>query len=103
MRCCEVRFATANLRHFPDKTDQVVVAGQHERVDENSLLAAPADFFESPADNERVEAKSVPVSVAVFKCQGGRLTVRNHDDLLHVLPLLAQQFLGKNEAVAGVR
>src|SRR5207244_2548341 len=47
VRSREVRLATANLRHFLDKTDQVVVAGQHEGVDEDSLLAAPADFFQS--------------------------------------------------------
>ena len=82
---------------------QAVIAGQHERVDQDALLLAAVHFFQRPADHQRIEAERILVDAAVLERQGRRLAVGDHDDLLHVLLFLVQQPLRQNQAVARVR
>ena len=44
--CREVRFAAADLGDLLDEVDEVVVAGKHEGIDEDSRFAARGHFFE---------------------------------------------------------
>src|SRR5689334_18982633 len=64
-RRCEVRFAVADLGDLSHETDEIVVAREHERVDENPCLAACGDFRERFGHDERVEAEGVAIDAAV--------------------------------------
>src|SRR5580692_5759754 len=55
----EIRLALADVRHAAHEADEVVVARQHERVDENPALAARGDLGARFRDDERVEAERV--------------------------------------------
>ncbi len=55
----EVGFAAAEFRHFLHKVDQTVIASQHESIDQNALPLAAADFFQRPANHQRIETEGV--------------------------------------------
>src|SRR5690242_13746778 len=61
----EVGLAVADLRHLADEADQVVVARQHEGVDQDAGLTAGGDFGERLRDDERIEAEGVAVDAPV--------------------------------------
>src|SRR3954454_22062063 len=46
----EIRLSAANLRHFLDEIHETVICGEHEGIDENSLLLAAVHFFEGLTD-----------------------------------------------------
>ena len=98
----EIRLAAADLGHLLHEIHQAVIAGQHEGIDQDPLLLAAVHFFQRAADHQRVEAEGVLVHAAVFQRQAARLAVGDHDDLPHVLALLAEQPLRQNQAVARV-
>src|SRR5688572_984986 len=43
-RGCEVRLAVADLGDLPDEADEIVVAREHERIDQDPGLAAGGDL-----------------------------------------------------------
>src|SRR3990167_9483273 len=77
----EVLLAVADLGDAADEADEVVVAREHERVDEAARLAALGHLGERLRHYERVEAERVAVDVAVGLREGRRLAVGDHDDL----------------------
>ena len=87
----EVRLAVADLGDLADEAHEVVVAREHERVDQDAGLAAGGHFRERLGDDERIEAEGVAVDAAVGPRQRRRLAVGDHDDLPHVLLLPFEQ------------
>src|SRR5688572_16627667 len=61
----EVRLAVTDLRHLADEADEIGIAREHERVDQNTGLPAGGDFGERLGDDEGVEAEGVAVNAAV--------------------------------------
>ncbi len=88
---------------FWTKFTKTVIAGQHERVDQNALLAAAVYFFERLANYQRIEPERIAVHAAVLQSQRARLAVGDHHDLAHVFAFALQQALRKDQTVASVR
>src|SRR5215831_16469892 len=65
----EVSFPAAKLRNLLDEVDQVVIASQHEGVDQDSCALALGHFFDCLRDDERIEAEGILVDTAVFERQ----------------------------------
>ena len=65
----EIGFASAHFGDFLDEVDKAVVTGEHEGVDQNAGALAFVDFFESLADNERIEPEGVFVNATVFQSE----------------------------------
>ena len=61
----EVRLTFANLRHPADEADQIVVAGEHERIDHDAALAACRHLGAGFGDDERIESERVLVDAPV--------------------------------------
>src|SRR5262245_46326055 len=57
----EVRLALADLGDAADEAHQIVVAGEHERIDHDPAPAARRDLRARFGDNERIEAERVLV------------------------------------------
>src|SRR5262249_34085750 len=55
----EVCLALADVGDAADEAHEIVVAGQHERVDHDAALAAGGDLRARLGDDERVEAEGV--------------------------------------------
>src|SRR5882724_8366048 len=68
--CGELRLALADLGDAPDKTDEVVIARQHERVDHDATFPAGGDLGAGLGHDEGIEAESVLVDAAVGLRQG---------------------------------
>ena len=98
----EVGLAVADLGDLADEADQVVVARQHERVDQDAGLAAGRHLGERLRDDERIEAEGVAVDAAVGARQRRRLAVGDHDDLPHVLLLPLEDAPREAQAFARV-
>src|SRR5262245_15309708 len=90
----EIGLAPAHLADLLDEGDEVAVAGEHEGVDHDALALAVRDLFQGERHDPRVEAEGVAVDAPVVLGQRGRLAVRDHDDLLHVLALGRLDALG---------
>ena len=45
-RRCEVRLPSADLSDLLDEVDEVIIAGEHEGIDEDARFAAGRHFFE---------------------------------------------------------
>src|SRR6185312_8457407 len=102
LRAGEVGFASAHLRDLMDKLDEAGVGGEHEGVDHDVGALAAGYFLQRFADDERVEAEGVAVDASIFERERRGLAVGDHDDLLHVLTLRAEDALGDTQALAGV-
>src|SRR4029078_1396152 len=63
-RICEVGFAVRHRAHLFHELNQVVVAGQHERVDHYTGFSTSLDFFESRLHHKRVAAHRILVQTA---------------------------------------
>src|SRR5581483_580908 len=100
---CKIRLAAANLGHLLDEVHQAVIAGQHKGIDQDALLLAAVHLFERFADDQRIKPESIFIHAAVFERKAAWLAVGDHHDLPHVLALLVQQALRKDQAVARVR
>lgn len=98
----EVGFAFAHLGDFLDELHEAVIRGEHEGVDHDAGAFAFVYFFESFADDEGIQAKSVFVDAAVFEGERRRLAVCDHDDLPHVFALAKKNALGHAQAFAGI-
>ena len=92
----------ADLGDLPDEADEVVVARQHERVDQDAGLAARGDLGERLRHDERIEAEGVAVDAAVGPRERRRLAVGDHHDLPHVLLLPLEEAAREAQAFAGV-
>src|SRR3954470_2897525 len=66
----EVRLAVADFGHLAYEADEIVVARQHERIDQDSRLAAGRHFRKRLGDDERIEAERVAVDAAVRPGEG---------------------------------
>ena len=93
----------ADLGDLADEADEVVVAREHERVDQDAGLAARRHLGERLRDDERIEAEGVAVDAAVGPGQRRRLAVGDHDDLPHVLLLPLEEAPRQAQAFARVR
>src|SRR6185436_8868675 len=116
-RICEVGFAVRHRAHLFHELNEVVVAGQHERVDHYTGFSTSLDFFERRLHNKRVAThrilvkttsrNRIPAGLSLLPCcsarrdrQGrrsyalneasGRLAVSEHYDLLHLFALRLQ-------------
>ena len=56
----EVGLAAAKLGDFLHEVDQVVIAGKHKRVDQDSGALALIDFFEGLADDDFLARRGWP-------------------------------------------
>ena len=99
----EVRLAAADLGDLADEAHEVVVAGQHERIDHDARLAAGGDLGKRLRDDERIETERVAIDPAVGARQGGGFAVGDHHDLAHVLALSLEQSPRQAKTLAGVR
>src|SRR6187551_2055719 len=61
----EIRLAVANLGDLADEADEVMIACEHERVDEDTGLAARSHFRKRLGNDERIEAERVAIDAAV--------------------------------------
>ena len=99
----EVGLAVADLGDLADEADEIRIAREHERVDQDTPLAARRDLGEGLGHDEGIEAERVAIDAAVGARQRRRLAVRDHDNLPHVLLLALENAPGEPEAFAGVR
>ena len=99
----EVRLAVADLGDLAHEADEIVVAREHERVDQDAGLAARGDLGERLRHDERIEPEGVAVDPAVGAGERRRLAVGDHHDLAHVLLLPFEQAPGEAEPLARVR
>src|SRR5579862_8427645 len=103
LRRSEVGFAAAHCTYFLNELHEGEVAGQHESVDHDVRALTACYFVQRLGDDEWVEAKGVFIDAAIGKSERAGLTVRDHDDLLHILVLAGKDALSQTEAFAGVR
>src|SRR5262249_27580537 len=75
----EVRLAVADFGDLAHEADEIVVAREHERVDQDARLAAGGDLGERLRHDVGVEAERVAVDTAVGARQRRRLPVGDHD------------------------
>src|SRR5213595_1842530 len=76
---------------------------QHEGVDENAVSPAARDFVESFRNHQGVEPEGILINAPVLECQRRRFSVRDHDDLPHVLFLAAQNPFRQAQPFARIR
>ena len=62
----------------------MVIAGEHEGIDEDPGFAAGRHLFERLLQDHRIEAKRIFIDAAVGQSDGGRFSVGDHHDLPHV-------------------
>ena len=79
------------LCELVDEIDEVWVACNHERTDNNLLPAALDGLVERLVDNARVEAKRVLVQPPGLIKDRRRLSVRDHEDLFVGVAASVQQ------------
>src|SRR5262249_13581022 len=101
-RGSEIGFALADLGHFLDEVDKVIVVSQHECVDQDPAAAAKRYLSELSAQYSWIELHWILVDLAVVQRHCRRFTVRYHDYLAHVLPLRHQYAPGEPQSLAGI-
>src|SRR5579885_265966 len=120
----EVGFTLSHRRHLLDELDEVVVRGEHEGVNHDARLAARLNLAQRRLHHDGVAAHRVlvepaaPVKLAVaprgggarardlllrVEEAGGRLAVRHHHDLLHLLALRLKDSARELQTFRGVR
>src|SRR2546429_3775799 len=100
LRRDEKRPSLVDARHLVDELGQVRPALEHERVDHNPVARAPTHLAQRLLDG-LVSGRVGEVRAPVVLEMGGRLAVRDHDDL-PVAAVLRQQRTRELEAVLHV-
>ena len=99
---CKVGFPAADFGDLLDKAHQVKITGQHEGIDENAGLAAVGHLLDGLTDHQRIKPERILIDVPILLREGGRLSIRNHDDLLHIFPLSRQDSLCQAQSFPGI-
>src|SRR6185369_1289426 len=100
-RVGEISFAIRHGAHLLHKIDEIIIAGQHERIDHDSGFATGLNFLESFRHHQRIAAHRVLIKttgralIGFFNSTaerslyetGRRLAVSHHHNLLHLFAL----------------
>ena len=83
--------------------NQRKILSQHERINHDAGTFTPAHFFKRLRNHNRIQPKRILVDPSIIKRQRRRLAIRNHDNLLHILPRTLQDLLRHTQALACIR